>query len=80
VDNSLENPLTGPHKKGVFTRLICFARNPPAALRGGFFRSVISRCAIAHRGLTNAQPEPGNTIMTFPIVKFIDRAPQAVLP
>jgi hypothetical protein len=38
VDKKSELRLTGPVNHGVLFKVICFAQNPPAAMRGGFLR------------------------------------------
>jgi hypothetical protein len=38
VDKKFELRLTGPVNHGVLFKVICFAQNPPAAMRGGFLR------------------------------------------
>jgi hypothetical protein len=47
VEKKNESRLTGPVKHGVFIKVKSFARNPPAATRGGFF--VSDRLALALR-------------------------------
>ena len=38
VDNKSKRRLTGPVNHGVLFKVICFAQNPSAAMRGGFLR------------------------------------------
>jgi hypothetical protein len=38
VDKKSELRLTGPVNHGALLKVICFAQNPPAAMRGGFLR------------------------------------------
>jgi hypothetical protein len=38
VDKNLDVRLTGPVNHGVLFKVICFAQNPSAAMRGGFLR------------------------------------------
>jgi hypothetical protein len=38
VDKKSEPCLTGPVNHGALFKVICFAQNPSAAMRGGFLR------------------------------------------
>jgi hypothetical protein len=43
VDKNLEPRLTGPVNHGVLFKVICFAQNPSAAMRGGFLRWGVAK-------------------------------------
>ena len=72
--------LTGPVNHGVLFKVICFAQNPSAALRGGFLRwgaadnmtPVILRYAIAHRRMTSAAGSVPLGRLLPPAILFIN--------
>jgi hypothetical protein len=51
VDKKFEVCLTGPVNHGVLFKVICFAQNPSAAMRGGFLR-----CGVAINNDTRHSP------------------------